>query len=998
MSRVFRQIDPYHLDTQRCGIKNYRRIFRHWLAFVKTTKPHFTIKSQGLFFAALLAALLAVLFWKSFLPGYVHFSNDGPLGEQNVSWLQPPRAFTGMWDDLNDIGFAAGAMAPDVTALFRMMLGPVGISKFIAPLALFILGLGAWSFLRQLKLSPLAAALGALAATLNSAYFATACWGVAPQQIAIGMDFFALALVVSNTAETSTVIRWTRLALAGLAIGVSVMEGADVGAIFSLLVAAFVFFMAVAGENGPTWAGAGRGIIRMAVIALFAGFIAFQTVVSLVGTQIQGVAGTGQDTESKAQHWDWATQWSLPKIETLGLFVPGVFGYKYDTPKDMMDFLQNSYRGGVYWGAVGRDPAWDRYFAGGEKGPAPQGLLRFAGGQNYAGILVVLVALWAIAQSLRRQNSVFAGTQRRFIWFWAVVLLVSLLLAWGRFAPFDYYKHTIYALPYFSTIRNPAKFILVFSFAVVILFAYGMNALNRRYLETPATGATSLPAQLKNWRTKAGRFDRNWTWFCLLAFVISVPAWLVYAEEKPALARYLQEVGYPDAETANQMAAFSVGQVGWFILLFALTIGLCLLVLAGVFAGKRAGLGGILLGALLVGDLGRADLPYITHWDYKQKYDIDPANRANSTNPIINFLRDKPYEHRVAALPPFNVPQHLPFYNDYFGDVYRIEWAQHHFPYYNIQSLDKIQMPRMPADLLAYEMALTPRSTDTTYLWARRWELTNTRYLLGAVGFLDVLNEQLDPAQHRFRIFQRFDIVPKPGVEQVTQLAEMTAAPSDNGALAIFEFTGALPRAGLYSHWQAGVNDPATLQRWLDELRRYLPADAYSALTNLNTTDQATLETLTDANFDPAKTVLLSAPLPVVPVTNSINDNAGTVEFKRYVPTDAAFKGKKNDLWKQSGYCYAPDDIMFSAQAAMPSVLLLNDMFDPNWRVLVDGKSAPLLRCNFIMRGVFLTPGAHTVEFQFSLPNKPLYITLSAIGAGILLCGFLFIARRSTHR
>jgi hypothetical protein len=48
------------------------------------------------------------------------------------------------------------------------------------------------------------------------------------------------------------------------------------------------------------------------------------------------------------------------------------------------------------------------------------------------------------------------------------------------------------------------------------------------------------------------------------------------------------------------------------------------------------------------------------------------------------------------------------------------------------------------------------------------------------------------------------------------------------------------------------------------------------------------------------------------------------------------------------------------------------------------------------MRGVYLTPGAHTVEFQFSLPNKSLYITLTAIGVGILLCGFLFIsARRS---
>jgi hypothetical protein len=42
------------------------------------------------------------------------------------------------------------------------------------------------------------------------------------------------------------------------------------------------------------------------------------------------------------------------------------------------------------------------------------------------------------------------------------------------------------------------------------------------------------------------------------------------------------------------------------------------------------------------------------------------------------------------------------------------------------------------------------------------------------------------------------------------------------------------------------------------------------------------------------------------------------------------------------------------------------------------------------MRGVYLTPGEHKVEFYFSLPVKPLYVTLSAMVVGILLCGFLF--------
>ena len=170
---------------------------------------------NGVYAALLFAAVLALLFWRSFLPGFVHFSNDGPLGQQMTAWARWPQSFLGSWGDMNDIGANTGSHPPTVSVLIGWLMGPVGYAKFLAPSALFILGLGAWSFFRQLKLAPLAATLGALAAMLNSAYFATACWGVATQQIAIGWDFFALALVVSNTSETPALIRLARLAGAG---------------------------------------------------------------------------------------------------------------------------------------------------------------------------------------------------------------------------------------------------------------------------------------------------------------------------------------------------------------------------------------------------------------------------------------------------------------------------------------------------------------------------------------------------------------------------------------------------------------------------------------------------------------------------------------------------------------------------------------------------------------------------------------------------------------
>ena len=874
----------------------------------------------------ILLVVLAVLFWRGFLPGYVHFSNDGPLGQQNVNWQQMPGALTGMWDDLNDVGFAAGTFTPSLRAILYWSLGPVGYSKFYAPISLLLLGLGVFAFLRALKFTPFAASMGMLAAVLNTAYFAGACWGIASVEIAIGMNFFALALAFANTRETPPLLYWLRLVLAGLCVGMNVIEGADIGALCSVLVAIVVFFKALVDSDGSLFARIFRGTSQVAVISVFAGFMALQTVISLIGNSITGVAGTAQDSETKAQHWDWATQWSLPKTETLGLIVPGLFGYKMDTPKDMMPPVAKFYDGGNYWGGVGRDPVLDRYFDGGEQGSPPaSNFMRFTGGGDYCGVLVVLVALWTIVQSFRRENSPFTRPQKKFIWFWMFVAFASLLLAWGRFAPMFY--GALYQLPYFSTIRNPCKFIIFFCWALIILFAYGLSALGKQL------DAAAPAGSFKGWWARAAQFDRRWIFGCGAALVASALGWMIFSGQRAAFVAWLQKRGFPGEDFANQMAGFSIAQAGWFVVLLAVALVLFTQLLAGIFRGPRAQLGMICLGGFLLFDLGRANLPYVIHWDYAQKYEV------GTLNPIVAQLTKNPWEQRVAGL-PFRAPEGL----EMLDQVYRIEWMQHHFPYYNIQCLDIIQMPRMAADLKMYLEALSPRGTaETARLITRRWELANTRYLLGAAGYLDVMNQQLDPVQHRFRIAQRFEIVPKPGVLQAQRLEELTATLNENGRYALFEFTGALPRAKLFSNWQVSTNDAANLK------------------------------TLADLNFDPAKTVLVSTPQKNLPAIATNEADAGTVEFKSY----------------------APKKIVFSASAKTPAVLLLNDKFDTGWSVTVDGQPAPLLRCNFLMRGVQLAAGPHEVVFAYGQPEKPLFVTLAAIGLMALLAAALFFSTRN---
>jgi uncharacterized membrane protein YfhO len=91
---------------------------------------------------------------------------------------------------------------------------------------------------------------------------------------------------------------------------------------------------------------------------------------------------------------------------------------------------------------------------------------------------------------------------------------------------------------------------------------------------------------------------------------------------------------------------------------------------------------------------------------------------------------------------------------------------------------------------------------------------------------------------------------------------------------------------------------------------------------------------------------------------------------------------------------YEPKRVEVKATATTNSVLLLNDRYHPHWFVWVDGKPQPLLRCNYMMRGVFLTAGEHTVEFRFNPPATLLYVSLAAVMVGLALCGFLGVTKR----
>ncbi len=106
-------------------------------------------------FTVALAAILCLLFWRSFIPSQVPFSNDGPLGTVVSAQTDPRTSWSGGWQDLNWIGSEYPTPGPSVSMGYRMLifLGPR--MWFVVALAILALSLPFQVVTRRMNLEHL---------------------------------------------------------------------------------------------------------------------------------------------------------------------------------------------------------------------------------------------------------------------------------------------------------------------------------------------------------------------------------------------------------------------------------------------------------------------------------------------------------------------------------------------------------------------------------------------------------------------------------------------------------------------------------------------------------------------------------------------------------------------------------------------------------------------------------------------------------------------------
>jgi hypothetical protein len=125
-------------------------------------------------------------------------------------------------------------------------------------------------------------------------------------------------------------------------------------------------------------------------------------------------------------------------------------------------------------------------------------------------------------------------------------------------------------------------------------------------------------------------------------------------------------------------------------------------------------------------------------------------------------------------------------------------------------------------------------------------------------------------------------------------------------------------------------------------------------------TPARSLDAVLTPGFDPAVEAILEGPLPP---GQELPAGSGT--------GSAAYR----DL--------SPQHVRVRVTASAPSLLVVRNVFDRNWRATVDGRPAPVIQVDYLLQGVTVPAGAHTVDLTYHD---------GAIGLGLAVSGVAWIA------
>ena len=126
----------------------------------------------------------------------------------------------------------------------------------------------------------------------------------------------------------------------------------------------------------------------------------------------------------------------------------------------------------------------------------------------------------------------------------------------------------------------------------------------------------------------------------------------------------------------------------------------------------------------------------------------------------------------------------------------------------------------------------------------------------------------------------------------------------------------------------------------------------------------AALEAVTAPGFNPRREAIVEQPIPGLPATTPLGlPSVGDARLTHY----------------------GPEALTLRANAATTALVIVNDVHYPGWKATVDGKPADIEQVDYLLRGVRIGPGTHTVEMHYAPASWRIGWILTLLGVAIWL-------------
>jgi uncharacterized membrane protein YfhO len=96
---------------------------------------------------------------------------------------------------------------------------------------------------------------------------------------------------------------------------------------------------------------------------------------------------------------------------------------------------------------------------------------------------------------------------------------------------------------------------------------------------------------------------------------------------------------------------------------------------------------------------------------------------------------------------------------------------------------------------------------------------------------------------------------------------------------------------------------------------------------------------------------------------------------------------------------YAPNYLKYEYDAPQEALCIFSEIYYPDgWTAYVDGKEAEYFAVDYILRGMVLPEGEHTVEWRFKAPKWGVATAITGIASWLILLSLVALVAVPTYR